>query len=198
MVRIGISVEGPTEERLIKAVLVPYMQERGKFLYPISIGGNVSVDRVAGELKKLASSFDYVSTFYDFYGFKRRQPGETKATLEHRLLQAAAPNIQSRFLPYVQMYELEGILFASPAAIAQTLQNPALDDWATEILTSFGGDPERINDSPQTAPSKRLERHSNYRKTTHGPDIARLIGIERLRETCRGFDAWLRALEAMT
>ncbi|WP_240795155.1 DUF4276 family protein [Pseudomonas oryzihabitans] len=189
-------MEGPTEERLIKAVLVPYMQERGKFLCPISIGGNVSVDKVAGELKKLANSFDYVSTFYDFYGFKRRQPGETKATLENRLLQAAAPNIQQRFLPYVQMYELEGILFSSPTAIAQTLQSPALESWATQIVTRFGGDPERINDSPQTAPSKRLEQHSDYRKTTHGPDIAKLIGVERLREACRGFDAWLIALEA--
>ncbi|MFT5260631.1 MAG: hypothetical protein ACI810_002386 [Gammaproteobacteria bacterium] len=52
MVRIGISVEGPTEERFVKAVLAPYLLGKGIYITPISMGGDVSVDRAKGELKK--------------------------------------------------------------------------------------------------------------------------------------------------
>lgn len=70
MVRIGISVEGTTEERFIKQVLAPYLAAKLIFVVPISMGGDVKLDRVKNELKCMAASFDYVTTFYDFYGFK--------------------------------------------------------------------------------------------------------------------------------
>lgn len=53
-----------------------------------------------------------------------------------------------------------------------------------------------INDSPLTAPSKRLAE-TPYRKVTHGPTIAHEIGLPVLREKCTGFGAWLDALEAL-
>jgi|GEM_PF-3285103 len=74
MVRLGISVEGTTEERFVKMLLVPYMRKKEIYVTPISIGGNVSIDRIKHELKKISYSFDYVSTFYDFYGFLRVRP----------------------------------------------------------------------------------------------------------------------------
>ena len=72
MVRIGISVEGPTEERFIKAVLGPYLLAKGINITPISMGGDVNVDRAKNELKRIANSFEYVTTLYDFYGFKKK------------------------------------------------------------------------------------------------------------------------------
>lgn len=64
MVRLGISVEGPTEERFIEKVLQPHLSQRNIYAVPISMGGSISVDRVGHELNKLLYSFDFVSTFY--------------------------------------------------------------------------------------------------------------------------------------
>ncbi|MDO9140421.1 MAG: DUF4276 family protein [Methylobacter sp.] len=197
MVRLGISVEGTTEERFIKAVLVPYLAQKGIYVTPVSINGNVSVDRVKHELENLAYSFDYVSTFYDFYGFKRKVEGETKTTLESKIKESVKEGLRENLIPYIQMYEFEGLLFSSPETIAAVLQDESLNAWATDILVAFNHNPEKVNDSPETAPSKRLEKSTNYRKTTHGPNIAKQIGLAKMRDMCSGFDGWLTKLEGL-
>ena len=95
------------------------------------------------------------------------------------------------------MYEFEGILFSCPEAMGRGLNEPGIEDWCKEVLDSFNGNPEAINDSIETAPSKRLLKQTGYRKTTHGPNIAREIGIEKIREMCRGFNDWLSRLEEL-
>lgn len=58
--------------------------------------------------------------------------------------------------------------------------------------------PEEINDSPMTAPSKRLERifgRGIYSKPEHGPIIAQEIGLDAIRSQCPQFDTWVRHLE---
>lgn len=197
MVRIGISVEGPTEERFVKILLAPYFSQKGIYVTPISINGNVSVDRVRHELENLAYSFDYVSTFYDFYGFKRKVEGETKETLEARIMESTKEGLRGKLIPYIQMYEFEGLLFSSPEAIAVELQDESLGAWANDILAAFSNNPEKVNDSTETSPSKRLEKAANYRKTTHGPNIAALIGLAKMRAMCSGFDGWLTQLERL-
>lgn len=201
MVRIGISVEGTTEERFVEMVLSPYLVQKQIYVTPISMGGDVKLDRVKSELKKMANSFDYVTTFYDFYGFKGKLQEDTKGSLEQKMFNHAHKSIQAKLVPYVQMYEFEGLLFTSPTAMHASLNqlnsDADVESWASEILSQFGHDPEKINDSPQTAPSKRLENNTNYRKTTHGPNIAKQIGIAQLREKCEGFDQWLDSLEAL-
>jgi hypothetical protein len=95
------------------------------------------------------------------------------------------------------MYEFEGLLFSSPEAIASVLQDKSLNSWATGILADFNNNPEKVNDSYETAPSKRLEKYTNYRKTTHGPNIAEQIGLAKIRDMCSGFDDWLTKLERL-
>jgi hypothetical protein len=197
MVRIGISVEGPTEEHFVKTVLAPYLLCKGLFMQPVSIGGNVSIDRIKNEIGKLIYSFDYVTTLYDFYGFSKKTTTDTKQSLETQLLTSIKPQQQSKFIPYIQMYEFEGLLFSSPKAIATVLANSELEKWAQGVLNQFDGDPEKVNDSQQTAPSKRLIKKTRYRKTTHGPNIAAAIGIDKIRECCVGFNGWLTRLEAL-
>jgi len=137
-----------------------------------------------------------VTTFYDFYGFKNKQVGETKKSLEARILESMSEKLREKCIPYVQMYEFEGLLFSSPSIIASVLQRDNIKPWAEDILHRFKGNPKLINDSPQTAPSKRLVE-TPYRKTTHGPNIAKEIEIDALREKCTGFDDWLNKLEAL-
>lgn len=197
MVRIGISVEGVTEERFVKMVLAPYLADKQIFVTAISMGGDVKLDRVRAELKKIAYGFDYVSTFYDFYGFKGRADDESKGSLERKMKDHVHENIRNRIIPYIQMYEFEGLLFSSPEALATHLQDPSVIEWSTQVLHEFENNPERINNSKETAPSKRLGQRTKYRKTTHGPNIAKEIGIEKLREMCNGFDEWLNQMEEL-
>ncbi|HFU75815.1 MAG TPA: DUF4276 family protein [Arcobacter sp.] len=196
MVRVGISVEGATEERFIKICLVPHFVQKNIFITPVSMGGNVSIDRVRHEMNKLIYSFDVVSTFYDFYGFKRKQKDETKSSLERQILESVPKAVQGKIIPYIQMYEFEGLLFSSPSTIATVLEQEKIKHWAEDILRKFHGNPEFINNSSQTAPSKRLAI-TPYRKTTHGPNIAKQIGLDVLREKCKGFDDWVNRLEAL-
>lgn len=61
--------------------------------------------------------------------------------------------------------------------------------------------PEDINDSPQTAPSKRLEALCpgySRQKPRLGPLIAEHIGVERIRAACPHFDQWLQRLETLS
>lgn len=197
MVRVGISVEGATEERFVKMVLAPYLAAKQIYVTPVSVGGAINLDRIRSELKRMASSFSYVTTFYDFYGFQGSEQGETKASLELKIKEHAHPSIQAKLIPYIQMYEFEGLLFTSPEAIAMHLSGDKLMSWAQAILSQFNNSPEDINDSTETAPSKRLIQKTNYRKTTHGPNIAEEIGIDVLREKCVGFDEWLVRLESL-
>lgn len=99
------------------------------------------------------------------------------------------------------MYEFEGLLFSCPIAMHSVLYQsgfqPTVEVWAQGILAQFESNPEKINDSPQTAPSKRLEGNTNYRKTTHGPNIAKQIGMQKLRDVCAGFNDWVTRLERL-
>jgi len=200
MVRLAISVEGQTEERFVEIVIVPYLQTRDIYAVPVllgSKGGDVSLARVKKDLNKLANSFDKVTTLYDFYGFKGKDNVENKTSLEQKIGDSVAAPLQNRVIPYVQMHEFEGLLFSSPVAIENNINENGLAEWAAEILRQSNDDPEKINDSPQTAPSKRLLDKAQYIKTVHGPNIAKEIGLEVLRQKCTGFNAWLEALEAL-
>lgn len=197
MVRIGISVEGPTEERFVKSVLGPYLFNKDICITPISMGGDVSVDRVKSELKKIASSFEFVTTLYDFYGFKKKAENETKKSLEEKIYDNSHDGVKPKLVPYIQMYEFEGILFSCPEAMQRGLNDENAREWCEEVLNEFEGNPESINNSILTAPSKRLEKHTDYRKTTHGPNIAKEIGVDTIREKCSGFNEWLNKLEQL-
>jgi hypothetical protein len=55
---------------------------------------------------------------------------------------------------------------------------------------------QTLNDSPETAPSKRLLRQiPGYRKSEDGPDAIELASLSRVRSQCPRFDAWLTGLE---
>ena len=196
MVRVGISVEGETEKKFVEMVLSPYLLGKEVYLEAKNITGNVSVDRVKVELRNLSYSFDYVTTLYDFYGFKNKK-NYTKKMLEQKIHDKFDDSTRWKIIPYIQMHEFEGLLFSSPQSIAKILKNDKLKEWAESILNKFNSDPEKINDSKQTAPSKRLEEKTNYIKTLDGPSIANDIGIEAIRKKCAGFNAWISTLEKL-
>ncbi len=153
MVRLAISVEGPTEERFIQMLITPHLCNREIYAVPLLLGnsgGDVSLARVKKDLNKLAASFDKVTTLYDFYGFRGKEEFDNKASLEQKIIDCVAAPLRDRIIPYIQMYEFEGILFSSPQAIESNILQKGLADWANKILQEFNGNPEKINDSKQT------------------------------------------------
>ena len=206
MVNVWISVEGSTEEYFITTVLSPHFSSIGIYLHPVNMEGNVTLQRVARDIKMLAYRSGYVTTMYDFYGFKDKSLNETKDSLEGKIKGSIGdPNIARRIFPYIQMHEFEGLLFSSPKILNNNvsitnsitnLSNLSVLDWSQKILNDFSNNPEAINDSRETAPSKRLEKYTNYKKTINGPNIAKEIGLSGIRQKCTGFNAWVTMIES--
>ena len=108
MIRIAISIEGQTEEAFVKSLLVPYFRQCGIEMVPIIVttskdrcgrkhkGGCITVDRIKNKIGKLLHSFDYVTTFYDFYGFSKR-PTDKVEELEKVLFELFD---NEKFIPY--------------------------------------------------------------------------------------------------
>jgi hypothetical protein len=58
--------------------------------------------------------------------------------------------------------------------------------------------PEEINDSPMTAPSKRLLKIiPGYQKPLYGNIAALDVGLKSIRDQCPHFDSWLKRLETI-
>jgi len=190
MIRVCIICEGLTEVEFVNHCLEPYLRPSGVSAYGTILraksgghrGGNVTVGRLAKKISLHYSEADRVTTLVDFYGFKDRA-ARSRTELEAAILAGVARSTTKydpRFvLPYVQMHEFEGLLFTDPKAFELVK-----DGWnhrtkrALEAVNQAFTSPEEINDSPETAPSKRIMRifEGAYSKTVHGPLIAKSIG----------------------
>ena len=193
--RLAISVEGATEREFVSRVLKPHLAPFGVHALGVDIRGNVSLDKIRGELPSLMGSFDFVSTLYDFYGFKRRE-GRSVDQLEQAIHSLVGPQEQPRLLPYVQQYEFEALIFATPQVAVTHLQGRDKDLAIMQEAIRRSGTPEHVNDGVETSPSHRLKKlFGGYDKKRHGPEIVQIAGLEAIRQTCKRFDAWVTALE---
>lgn len=202
MTRVAISVEGSTEEAFVKRLLVDYLAEKDIFVQPFPLGGNITIQRVALDMANFSWSFDFVTSLVDFYGFKDK--GEkTIEELKREIFDEVVKKIrrsnldQRRIFPYIQQYEFEGLLFSNVESFGPI---PGVDE---ECLANLGQvrqqfEPEHINDSPTTAPSKRIEALiPTYNKHLHGPLVAGETGLDRIRNECPRFNGWLNRLESL-
>ena len=95
------------------------------------------------------------------------------------------------------MHEYEALLLTQPAQFEQWTSNAKVPATLAQAVAQAGS-PEDVNDSPHTAPSKRiLAVMPEYEKPFHGPLIACDIGLDALRQACPHFHAWLLAVEAL-
>ncbi len=101
------------------------------------------------------------------------------------------------FIPYVMMHEFESMLFSDCAVFADSIGAHSIHSSFQAIRDQFQT-PEEINDSPDTAPSKRIEiLVPRYRKPLHGVRAASVIGLDTIRAQCRHFRGWLEHLESL-
>lgn len=209
MTRIAIVVEGQTELDFVNKVLSPNLWEQEVYLSPRLLGhngGNVSVDRLAADMASYLVDYDYVTSLVDFYGF-RDKGSLTVQELEERInaevnRRVRRPHAQSRTFAYVQLHEFEGLLFSDVYAFERA--PIVLPDGCVDKLLSIRTDPrfptpEDINDSPDTAPSKRIGNLiPRYRKRANGSDIAEQIGLPAIRAECPRFNAWVARMESLS
>lgn len=219
MKRVRVIVEGPTEESFVKGPLYSALVPFDVFVSPIIIGvpgrkgGNVTYDRVKGDilrsLKQDATA--YCSTLFDLYGLGKGFPdigsltldGSSRADhLQRALLNDLNTEIPQhrpdiRFIPYIQVYEFESLLFSDTACLARGMFREDLKPKLEAIRNSFST-PEDINNSPQTAPSKRiLGLNPAYNKVISGVLAAEEIGIDVIKAECPRFRLWFEALAAL-
>ena len=178
MIRVAISVEGPTEAEFSKTVLATHLRMCGIEAKPVLIGragghssggGNVSVARLASEMAHLSHSFDAVTSLVDFYGFRGKRD-MTVEELEKAVCEEAQRKICGNrigVLPYIQKHEFEGLLFSDVAAFSVLADMPRGSvDLLGNIRKGFDT-PEDINDNHASAPqSTHQESHSELQQAS--------------------------------
>jgi hypothetical protein len=231
--RVLAVVEGHTEFSVLNSTVASYLGAMGVYFYPKIVGrpghkGGVHrpFESVAEEILNLFKQEPraVVTTFFDFYAMPEDWPGvrDAKKAKEQDCPTAAVADLVERawaaeiaertgalnnptFVPYVQIHELEALIYAGPKEMAEAFLDPQLEPLFAETVRECGGC-EEINDRPELAPSKRIESlFSGYRKgrdknkrqdrRPHAPIIAQQIGIPRIRAACPHFSSWLAKLE---
>ena len=220
MSRVVAVVEGQTEQDFVRDVLSPWLGARGVFLTarlvgkPGYKGGVGEYPRARTDILVVRKSDPsvIVTTMFDFYGMPASWPGRSQAgqaphshkaqlvekSLRDDISQTMGDSFNtSRFIPYIQLHEFEALLFSGPATVCKVLRAPEKVERIQKVREAFVT-PEEINDSPTTAPSKRLESlFADYRKRLHGLIAASRIGIQQMRKECPHFDAWVKTLEEL-
>ncbi len=220
MFRLYIICEGQTEEEFVNNLLIDHFISRRIVAIPIVIGkpyhrgGKVEYQRLRTNIRNSLRQEKacYCTTLFDYYGLPNNFPGKAESKMNSVLSDMAntfkasfvnalkidiGENSMRRFIPYVQMHEFEALLFSDPAKMASGFSKPELQATLEEIRNIFST-PEHINDSPDTAPSKRVEGiFPGYerQKPLLGTLAALEIGLSKIRRECPLFDAWLNTLE---
>ncbi len=216
MSRLLVLCEGQTEETFFNLVLREHLAERGIFSDCTMIctaredgrrihrGGHAHRwNLIERDIRLLLRSNPVaVTTMLDLYAFPKDLPGfpalhQASATAERvgAIAEATAKVVNdARFILGLLVHEFEGLLFSGPehiaaVAILDETRRSGIEKQLRAVAEAFAT-PEDINDSPQTAPSKRLLNIvEGYRKPRHGPVIAARVGLAALRERCPLFSA---------
>ena len=222
---LHILCEGQTEERFVKEVLSPYLQQFNIYPKPILLltskkknarGGMLSYAQAKRDLAILQKQFrdntsehHMFTTMFDYYALPDDFPGVEESTeiqnvrdrisfLEDKFAEDMG---RGAFIPYIQLHEFEALLFVD---IIKLQTEYPLSSEKIRILkeeTDIYGDPELINNSPDTAPSKRiiaaLAQEYHYNKVQSGTAVAYAIGIEALLKNCQHFNEWINVIQLL-
>jgi len=226
MARLLVHVEGETEETFVNEVLCPHLYHYGYEKVGARIVGNARQRDKRGGIRAWSSvlsdilkhlkedSNAVITTMVDYYGLPqtggRAWPGrflaaaiafEHKAKIvEDALLADVCREMgrnfdSSRFIPFVMMHEFEGLLFSDCSLFAKGIEKPDLAPKFQAIRNQFSN-PEEINDSPITAPSKRVQDLvPGYEKPLLGTLAVLTIGLDKIRTECPHFESWIERLE---
>lgn len=227
MIRLNITGEGLSEVRFANQVLKPllalntvYVSSRAvytsydKKLNKTYRGGFIGSSKyekakrdIIDWMKQDKSAECRFTTMFDLYALPNDFPGYEHAKtltdpyqkVEYLESELAKDINEQRFIPYIQLHEFETLLYADLSQLKTEYRqyNYAIDKL---IQSLTGVNPETINESPMTAPSKRIISiipEYDDDKATVGPILLEAIGLQALRASCRHFNEWVSALEKL-
>lgn len=224
MRRVLAIVEGATERAVLQAAVAPWLATRGVSFHPKVVGkpghkGGIRpfvavLAEIAALLRQEPNSI--VTTFFDYYGMPRTWPGRTNPqgvtpqrraeSVEKAIHAAVAEDAKTgpashRFISYVQMHELEALLFVNPILTAEVFEQPAKAKQLADVVTKCGGC-EAINDQPETSPAERIkDLLGSYRKgagqRAQAFVVAQRLDLQEARVACPHFGEWLSKLEQL-
>lgn len=215
MANIFLIVEGSTEEQFYKNELQKqYVLPDGSYRHFFNVvqmptkkniysrgnkGGRVSYQVCVNNIRRfirMSTHCQLVILILDYYGLD--ESFSDHLTTEYSSLDQRVEAIQARlesdigelyFRFRLQVHEFEAYLYSDPQKVAGHFQKPEAQTQLEGVLAKFGNDPERINNHPKTAPSKRLEAlFPEFGKTTDGLILARKISVPVIREKCTRFN----------
>lgn len=222
-VDIYIVVEGQTEQTFVRDVLAPHMAHKEIYLHAALIGkpghkgGDIRFNRAKEDIGNFLKQRKdiYISTMFDYFRIDSKWPGRAEVLRQIRngatfsaiqkaeILETATHNeivktfsgcdSEKRFIPYIEMYEFEALLFSDADILAEKTE---IDVSRIRKIIEEYNNPEEINDDPVKTPGKRLESlKSGYRKVAMGKMVSEAIGILSIRRQCPHFNDWLAKLE---
>jgi hypothetical protein len=224
MARLLVHVEGQTEESFVNEILRDHLVAKGYHSVQARIVGNARQRGQRGGIRPWPSARKDIvnhlredqnciaTTMVDYYGLPQTWPGRAHSkdisSVERKaaLVQDAVRNEviaemglsfdARRFVPFVVMHEFEGLLFSDCASFSRGIFRPDLELSLRGIRGQFAT-PEEINDSPDTAPSKRVKNLVlGYEKPFLGVLAVIEIGLTHIREECPHFNGWIGQLES--
>jgi len=212
---IYIIVEGQTEEEFVRSSMAPYFASKGIHdvrgilvtTSPGFKGGDLKYQRFKRTAERLLLSEKdiLVTSLIDLYMLRPDFPGhqESLGIIDpvkrvEFLEQACAEHFNdSRFVPYIQLHEFEGLVFAGKSGFNALFRNSVTPKDMQELHAIVDGhpNPELINDGVETAPSKRLMRLiPRYEKPLFGNMLIMENGFDSLLTKCSRFRDWINLL----
>ncbi|MFM2060700.1 MAG: hypothetical protein RLZZ507_370 [Cyanobacteriota bacterium] len=227
MIRLYLFAEGPTEQTFADSILKPHLAKYGVFLDKIILiaharkkgkahrGGSgygdyqPMRDDILRFLKQEKGTNVFFTTMIDLYAIHHNLPGLAASEIMRQnpikrvefLEKSFADDIDDpRFIPYIQLHEYEAYLFSDPTCFESFYDNCSDKVVILKTISDSYETPELINDSKETAPSKRIiAQFPDYEraKSTVGSLLAESIGLEVIRDKCPHFNSWLLRLESL-
>lgn len=224
MKRLHITAEGQTEESFVNKTLKQHLAQfgvyadvrcvlTGKKKAKMFRGGMTTYEKAKKDisrwLREETGNTDVAfTTMFDFYALPDDFPGYQDALLLQdpyekvaKIEEAIAADIADpRFIPYIQLHEFETLLFVEPEKFGIEYIDETKKIARLRAIANEFGNPELINQGPETAPSKRIIKvFADYEnnKPAIGSMVAHEIGVDALRGACRHFNEWLTKLERL-
>lgn len=222
MKRIIIIGEGQTEQSFCNDVLQSHFNAKGILIQNPVIkkthGGIVNWEALKRQVEThlIQDPTCIVSTLIDYYGLykhhkypfweeaeKLANKSDRMDMLEAGMLSEIEPELQRRFLPYIQLHEFESLLFSDLDIYNNNFEADEFLDYnyLLETINQFDN-PELINNGIETAPSKRLAKiikgyfsENENQKVLYGTLLAQDIGLHKIRSKCPRFNDWIIKLE---
>lgn len=205
----GIYVKARSVEVFRRHIKGSKYIKQGKQL-KIRRGGLLDFNKAKNDINRWISEDKdaYLTTMFDLYALPENFPNyddakrHTNPYKRIEVLEEAfkAEIDNSRFIPYIQLHEFEGLLFSDVRAMDEVLSPFHSGSKLSKLISirnSFNS-PEEINDGEENSPSKRLlSLYRSYEKPTDGSRIAQRTGLEVIRRECRHFNDWLIRLEGL-